>query len=164
MVLKISMILIAVVLLAIIINGTKKYWKQNKEKSMSFREAIDLTELPIVTFYNKDKKLNFLLDTGSDLSHINKSILDSLEYGKGEGSKNIISINGCTQSLGCCNMTVTYKNQKFVDTFFISDLDNAFDTIKAETGVQIHGILGSSFFTKYKYVLDFESLIAYSKK
>ena len=164
MVLKIVVILLAVVLLAIIINGAGDYCKQKKKENISFREAMDLVELPIVTFYNKDTKLNFLLDTGSDLSYINKSILPSLEYTEINESRNIISVGGNSQSLGCCNMTVTYRNQKFIDRFYISDLNEAFGAIKAETGVQIHGILGSKFFAKYKYILDFESLIAYSKK
>ena len=38
---------------------------------MSFRESMDLTELPVVTFYQGDKKINFLLDTGSNNSLIN---------------------------------------------------------------------------------------------
>ena len=164
MVLKIIVILLAVILVAVIVNGIESYRRQKKKETMSFREAMDLTELPIVTFYNNDKKLNFLLDTGSDLSHINKSLLPSLKYKEIDESRNIISVGGNTQSLGCCDMTVTYKNQKFIDRFYISDLDEAFGVIKAETGVQIHGILGSKFFAKYKYILDFESLIAYSKK
>lgn len=164
MVLEIIGIMLAVIILSIIINGVEGYCKQKKRENMSFREAMDLVELPIVTFYNKDTKLNFLLDTGSDLSYINKSILPSLEYTEISESRNIISVGGNTQSLGCCNMAVTYRNQKFIDRFYISDLNEAFGAIKAETGVQIHGILGSKFFAKYKYILDFESLIAYSKK
>ena len=164
MALKIVIILLAVIFLAIIANIIEDYYKQKKYKSISFKEAMDLAELPIVTFYNKDKKLNFLLDTGSDFSHINKSALPSLEYKEINGNKNIISAGGSTQSLGCCEMTVTYKNQKFVDKFYVSDLDKAFGVIKSETGVQIHGILGSKFFAKYKYILDFENLIAYSKR
>lgn len=164
MVLKIIVILLVVVFVAVTVNGIESYREQKKKEIMSFREAMDLVELPIITFYNNDKKLNFLLDTGSDLSYINKSILPSLEYKKIDESRNIISVGGNSQSLGCCDMTVTYKNKKFIDRFYISDLDEAFGVIKAETGVQIHGILGSKFFTKYKYILDFESLIAYSKK
>lgn len=164
MVLKIVIILLAVIFLAIIANIIEDYYKQKKYESISFKEAMDLAELPIVTFYNKDKKLNFLLDTGSDFSYINKSALPSLEYKEINGNMNIISGGGSTQSLGCCEMTVTYKNQKFVDKFYVSDLDKAFGVIKSETGVQIHGILGSKFFAKYKYILDFENLIAYSKK
>ena len=164
MVLKIIVILLAVIFVAVVVNSIEDYRRQKKKEVMSFREAVDLTELPIVTFYNNDKKLNFLLDTGSDLSYINKSILPSLEYKEINESRNIISVGGNTQSLGCCDMTVTYKNKKFIDRFYISDLDEAFGAIKAETGVQIHGILGSKFFAKYKYILDFESLIAYSKR
>ena len=164
MILKIIVILLAVIFVAVIFNCIESYRRQKKKETMSFREAMDLVELPIITFYNNDKKLNFLLDTGSDLSYINKSILPSLEYKKIDESRNIISVGGNTQSLGCCDMTVTYKNKKFIDRFYISDLDEAFGVIKAETGVQIHGILGSKFFAKYKYILDFESLIAYSKK
>ena len=164
MVLKIVVILLVVVLLAIIINGAEDYCKQKKRENMSFREAMDLVELPIITFYNKDTKLNFLLDTGSDLSYINKSVLFSFVAMEVTESMNIIRGGGNLQSLGCCDMTVTYKNQEFIDRFYVSDLDEAFGAIKAETGVQIHGILGSKFFTKYKYILDFESLIAYSKK
>ena len=163
MVLKIVVILLAVILLAIIINGAEDYCRQKKRENMSFREAMDLVELPVITFYNKDAKLNFLLDTGSDLSYINKSILPSLKYKEVNESRNIISVGGNSQTLGCCDMTVTYRNQKFIDRFYISDLDEAFRAIKAETGVQIHGILGSKFFTKYKYILDFETLVAYSK-
>ena len=163
MVLKIVVILLAVILLAIIINGAEDYCRQKKREHISFREAMDLVELPIVTFYNKGAKLNFLLDTGSDLSYINKSILSSLEYKEVNESRNIISVGGNSQTLGCCDMTVTYKNQKFIDRFYISDLDEAFGAIKTETGVQIHGILGSKFFAKYKYILNFESLVAYSK-
>ena len=164
MVLKIVVILLVVILLAVIINGAENYCKQKKRENISFKEAMDLVELPIITFYNKDKKLNFLLDTGSDLSYINKSILPSLEYIEINESRNIISVGGNSQSLGCCDMTVTYKSQKFIDRFYISDLDEAFGAIKAETGVQIHGILGSKFFVKYKYVLDFKDLIAYIRK
>lgn len=163
MVLKIVVILLAVIFIAIVLNGIEDYRKQKRREDMSFREAMDLAELPIVTFCNNSKKLNFLLDTGSDLSHINESLLPSLKYEKVNENRNIISVGGNSQSLGCCDMPVTYKNQKFVNRFCISNLDEAFGVIKAETGVQIHGILGSKFFAKYKYILDFENLIAYSK-
>ena len=39
---------------------------------ISFRESMDLVQLPIVTFMNNGKKLNFLLDTGASYSSINE--------------------------------------------------------------------------------------------
>lgn len=132
---------------------------------MSFKEAMDLVELPVVTFLNGDKKLNFLLDTGSNISQINSSILPLLDYKKvEEKNMGITGIEGNKVNTEFCEMTITYKSQKFTDEFCIHDLDDAFAIVKEESGVQIHGILGSLFFQKYKYVFDFQSLTAYSKK
>lgn len=164
MIINTIIIIIAVAVLALIINKAESYYKSNKLESISFKESMDLVELPIITFYNKDKKLNFLLDTGSDLSHINKSLLPALSYKEIDDTTHITSIGGTQQSLGCCEMEIYYKKQKFTDKFFVNDLDEAFGVIKNETGVQIHGILGSRFFAKYKYILNFDTLQAYNKK
>lgn len=165
MILEILSILLAVIILAIIINDIEDYYKQKKRVNMSFKEAMDLTELPIITFINGNKKLNFLLDTGSNICQINSSLMPELEYKMIEGKTlDIIGIEGNKITSGFCEMTVKYKNQEFVGEFFIHDLSQAFDTIKAENGVQIHGIIGSLFLQKYKYILDFVQLIAYSKK
>ena len=73
MVLEIIGIMLAVVILSIIINGVEDYCRQSKRVNMSFKEAMDLVELPVVTFLNGKEKLNFLLDTGSNISQINSS-------------------------------------------------------------------------------------------
>lgn len=155
-------VLIAVVFLALILNGVEDYSK-SKKVGMSFKEALDLTDLPIVTFYNNGKKLNFLLDTGSNYSQINAPLLPELKY---EGIKNSLEtfgMEGNKVTSEMCQMSVTYKDQEFTDIFCVMDLTNAFNIIKQESGVQIHGILGNNLFQKYKYILDFDKLIAYSK-
>lgn len=162
MVLEIIGILLLVIVVAIIINAVEEVSKRNSTK-ISFRESMDLTELPVVTFYNGDKKLNFLLDTGSNISHINSSSLSFLEHEKIDMQAETMGFEGNKVSNEFCRMTVFYKNQKFEDEFSITDLDDAFNVIKQENGVQIHGILGSKFFEKYRYVLDFSELIAYTR-
>ena len=158
-------ITLVVTILSIIINGVEDYCKQSKGVNMSFKEAMDLVELPVVTFLNGDKKLNFLLDTGSNISQINSSILPLLDHKKIEAKDmDVTGIEGNKVNTEFCEMTITYKGQEFVGDFCIHNLDDAFAIVKEESGVQIHGILGSLFFQKYKYVFDFESLIAYSKK
>nr|UVN09405.1 MAG: aspartyl protease [Bacteriophage sp.] len=165
MVLEIVGMLLAVIILAVIINGVDDYCRQRKRVNMSFKEAMDLVELPVVTFYNGDKKLNFLLDTGSNISQINSSVLPLLDHKKvEEKNMDVTGIEGSKVNTEFCEMTITYKGQEFVGEFCIHDLDDAFAIVKEESGVQIHGILGSLFFQKYKYVFDFESFIAYSKK
>lgn len=162
MILEMIGILLIVIVIAMIINAIEDNRKKNESK-ISFRESMDLTELPVVTFYNGDKKLNFLLDTGSNVSHINSSVIHLLDHTKTDQKTDTIGMEGNKVSNDICKMTVYYRNQRFEEDFIISDLNDAFDIIKQEDGVQIHGILGSKFFEKYRYVLDFSELIAYIK-
>lgn len=155
-------VVILVLVIAFIINTIDDIRKRNNSK-ISFKEAMDLVELPVVTFYNGDTKLNFLLDTGSNVSYINSSIIPLLVHEKTDKEMNTIGIEGNKVSNQFCKMSVAYKNQVFEEEFSIADLDEAFGVVKQESGVQIHGILGSKFFERYKYVLDFKELIAYIK-
>lgn len=162
MILEMIGMVILVLAVAFIANTIDDMRKKNNSK-ISFKEAMDLVELPVVTFYNGDKKLNFLLDTGSNVSYINSSIIPLLDHEKTDKEMNTIGIEGNKVSNQFCKMSVTYKNQVFEEEFGIADLDEAFSVVKQESGVQIHGILGSKFFERYKYVLDFKELIAYIK-
>ena len=155
-------VVILVLVIVFITNTIDDIRKRNNSK-ISFKEAMDLVELPVITFYNGDTKLNFLLDTGSNVSYINSSIIPLLVHEKTDKEMNTIGIEGNKVSNQFCKMSVTYKNQVFEEEFSIADWDEAFGVVKQESGVQIHGILGSKFFERYKYVLDFKELIAYIK-
>lgn len=149
-------LIIAVAVTSGVIAGVRK-----KSSEISFREAMDLAELPVITFYNGDRKINFLLDTGSNISYLNESIVSSLVTESTGEESNIIGIEGNKVNCKICKMIIRRKNQEFEEEFSIADLDKAFSIVKKESGVQIHGILGSRFFEKYKYVLDFKDYIAY---
>lgn len=156
-------IIICVIILMItaaIITGILAGIKR-KNSEISFREAMDLVELPVITFYNGDRKINFLLDTGSNISYLNKSAVSSLVVEPTGEESNIIGIEGNKVNCRICKMIIRRKNQEFEEEFSIADLDKAFRIVREESGVQIHGILGSRFFEKYKYVLDFKDYIAY---
>lgn len=160
MVVIIIICVIILIITAAIITGILAGIKK-KNSEISFREAMDLAELPVITFYNGDRKINFLLDTGSNISYLNKSIVSSLVVESTGEESNIIGIEGNKVNCKICKMIIRRKNQKFEEEFSIADLDKAFRIVKEESGVQIHGILGSRFFEKYKYVLDFKDYIAY---
>lgn len=151
---------IILIITAAIITGILAGIKK-KNSEISFREAMDLAELPVITFYNGDRKINFLLDTGSNISYLNKNIVSSLVVESTGEESNIIGIEGNKVNCKICKMIIRRKNQEFEEEFSIADLDKAFRIVKEESGVQIHGILGSRFFEKYKYVLDFKDYIAY---
>lgn len=163
MLLKIVCMTFLVAIVLFIIISVRKYKINNKNK-ISFKESMDLTELPIVTFYSKDFKLNLLLDTGSNASYINKSLLPKIDYDPVLGKEtDYMGADGNKILCKCCNINIIYKDKEYNEEFNIVDLDNAFSTIKKESGVQIHGILGNKFFEKYKYVIDFSELVAYMK-
>ena len=98
------------------------------------------------------------------MSAINKSVLCNIEHSLLSNSISYVGINGIDGYGNTCNIKVKYKDNEFEDEFAIIDLDDAFNSIKNSTGVQIHGILGTKFFEKYKYVLDFSNLTVYRKK
>lgn len=138
--------------------------KDNYDK-VSFKESLDLCDLPVITFINNDVKLNFLLDTGANKSVINYDTLTlPIEYNKSDKAGTIFGMEGNAIEVSYINMDISYKNKVFNDTFQVLDMSAAFDRIKKNDGVTLHGVLSHNFFQKYKYILDFDELIAYSKK
>lgn len=162
MILDIIIVALMVLAVALIANTIMEVRNRNNSR-ISFKESMDLTELPVATFNCNRKKLNFLLDTGSNLSYINSSILSLLDHEIIDRESSVIGFEGNEVSTGSCKIAVAYKKKKFEEEFNIADLDAAFKVVKQESGVQLHGILGSRFFEKYKYIIDFKNLIAYMK-
>ena len=164
MILEIIGIMLAIFILAIIINGIEDYCKQHKKVNMSFKEAMDLVELPVVTFYNEGKKFNFLLDTGATISVIDSNVLDNFSHEKIETTGVLWGMEGNKIDVSYVRASLVYKDKVYEEDFQVVDMSASFNEVKAESGVTLSGILGNSFFKKYQYVLDFNSLIAYSKK
>ena len=133
-------------------------------QAMSFQNSMDLAELPVVTFRQGDRKINFLLDTGSNNCVIDSNILKSIGHKMLDVETNILGLEGNAQKTGVCTIKMSYKDKEYEYPYVIQDMSAAFNSIKKETGVTVNGMLGSKFFNKFKYVLDFDELIAYSKE
>lgn len=137
---------------------------RNNDNIMSFKAGFDLTELPVVTFYNGENKLNFLLDTGSNNCIIDSNIIDNIEHTKSDSTSTVFGLEGNKQNANICTITLTYNDNDYTYDYLVVDMKEAFNQMKTDTGVTLHGLLGSNFFNKFKYVLDFNELIAYSKQ
>lgn len=124
---------------------------------------MDLTDLPVVTFYSGHKKLNLLLDTGSSECIINKDCLSSMWYKETEKATEVFGMEGNVVKNPIIFTTLSYSGLKFDVEMVSVDMAQAFGAIKKESGVTIHGILGSNFFSRYKYILDFDKLMFYKK-
>lgn len=139
--------------------------KVSKEKSkISIKESLELAQLPIITLYEGNNKLNFLLDSGSSHSHICKNIVDKLSGNKHSTDYNFVTASGESSNSEIIKCTLRYKKEFFmVDLFVNEGLIDAFKSVKKECGVQLHGILGTDFLKDHKYILDFAELVAYHK-
>lgn len=158
-------ILLIVIVVFLLGYTTWKEIRKNHRTVIPFKEAVDLIGLPVVTFMNDNKKLHFLLDTGSDDSFMDIESIEGLSVvSKAKGKGAIITGNGEINSLGSITCFITYKGISFLNTFMIGHFKETFEAAARDKGVTIHGILGSRFFKKYKYKLDFESMEAQSNK
>lgn len=153
-----------VIFVAVMISLLEDIKKSRREK-ISFKESLDLTELPVVTFICNRHKLNFLIDTGANNSILNASVADKMKIDVEEFEGVETNTAGGTINLNkVANLSIKYSdNYVYDECFLISNMDEAFNDVKKETGVMIHGILGSNFFARYKYIIDYEALALYIK-
>lgn len=156
--------IIVLILIAVTLVLLTYKLRDRKKNTISFKESLDLAEIPVITFYQNETKLNFLLDTGSNISIIDKKVYDIIETKETNRQSTLAGLGGEYSTNPIVTITFTYLEKIFTDDFQVVDMTSTFATIKQRTGVTINGIIGSKFMQKYKYVLDFKEMIAYSKK
>lgn len=131
--------------------------------SFSFSKGFISPNLPIATFYQGDKELNFIIDTGSDDNVINRDSLNGIEYEPVKHKGTLAGIGG-VYDVQACNIKFSLGDDSFNEKFLIADhLKDAFDGIKRAHCIMLHGMLGSNFLRNNNIVLDFKKLEAYSK-
>lgn len=131
---------------------------------MSFKAGYDLTQLPIVTFHQGEKRLNFLLDTGSNSCVIDSNVLKHIQHTMvANDPEPLMGLDGNKMAVNKCEITLYFNDRGYTYEYLIHDMSKPFGEMKKDSGVTLHGILGSKFFNRFKYVLDFDELIAYSK-
>lgn len=140
--------------------------KDEPQNPLSFYESMKLCNIPVISMKVGDKDINFLLDTGSMESIMDIRIIEllNLPYTPHEKTFSIYGVTGNTVSVPSVLMNLEYKGVVYEGHFMLKDFSDSMDVIKDEYGVRIHGVLGASFLEKYKYVLDFKTLTAYTKK
>jgi len=124
-----------------------------------FHECIDTLGLPIVSFESNDKKFNFLVDTGSNLSHLKLGVaeqMNAIPITK-KGQTVITTGNGVVKQHGYYRVELKSKSRTFNQEFEVMDLEDTF----RDWGVDVHGILGIDFLMAYGYKLDFNNLTMY---
>lgn len=158
-ILKILIVLLVVSAIAIIVNGVEDYHSMVK---IPFRESMEKLNLPVVTFTNNKKSFNFLVDTGASYSVIDSRVLKKVKHTETKNIGSAYGVEGNIVPVKYAAIKLNYKQKEFTDEFQVMKVE-AFDNIKKSDKIEIVGILGSSFLEKYGFVVDFNSLIIYTK-
>lgn len=166
-IIKIIIIVAAIVGVAwLVFREVKRHYQREElaERNMSFIESINLTGLPIVTFSNNGQPINMILDTGSNACVINEKILSSINHEIGEKHIGVLSLENFSGEVDTVYVPLKYKDMTFDLECLAVDIEDTVKSLKQEYGVNIHGLLGTGFFIEYKYILDFNEMVAYSLK
>lgn len=155
--------IIIVSVVAFIVNGVEDYLKVNSTVGLSFTDTMNQLDLPIVTLVNNGHAFKFLIDTGATLSIVDSLMLDKLNYTELNTKGSAYGIDGNISEVNYIKMDISHKDTVFTEEFQVIRM-KAFDNISDTNNIQLTGILGNSFLRKYKYKIDFENLIAYSKQ
>lgn len=153
---------ILIVILTIWLTRDTKFIKVERGQQFDIKNSLDLTGLSVIVLCQGEKKYNFMLDTGSNVSYINRG--SEIELSEVLGKDSMTSANGNVSECSVHNATLYYAQRRFDIPVRVTDLGTIFNATKEEFGVTLTGILGSDFLQKYKYVLDYAECVVYSRK
>ena len=140
------------------------FWNRKKKKEMSFRASFALSGLPIISFKRNKEWINLVFDTGCNYSVIDKGGLKKFNCVPLEGASELIGLEGKSSKGEVAKLILEYEGEQYSIECGVIDMSEAIKEMKSTYGVVIHGILGTDFFDKYKYIIDFNKMIAYSHK
>lgn len=123
--------------------------------------GLNKTKLPIIPVEIEGKYLCFIIDTGSTCSLIDSNVV---EYFKNiitpVGEYNVSGIDGTKHKVDVVTLPFSFEGQSYSPKFCVKPLLlDAFKGIEAESGIQIHGLLGTDFLMKNKWIIDFDKLM-----
>jgi hypothetical protein len=159
----IVLMFIIITLIAIIINGIMDCGSKNSLNKLSFADSMGRLNLPIVNLTNKGNTYKFLIDTGASISIMDSRALDSIEHSKLNIEGNAYGIDGKIMSVNYISAELSSENISFTEQFQVMKLD-AFDNLRETDGINLSGILGSSFLKAHGFVIDFENQVLSTKK
>lgn len=121
--------------------------------------GLNTTRLPIILVEVKDKYLSFILDTGSTCSLIDSNVVEYFkDIVEPVGDYYINGIEGTKHKVEMITLPFTFEGQTYKPKFCVKPLLDAFKGIEDESGIQVHGLLGTDFLLENQWIIDFKEL------
>ena len=74
-------------------------------------------------------------------------------------SKNVMGIDGLLKPTIIVNADLQFDDLRYKAPFAVLEANDAIIQVQAETGIQLHGVLGVPFLLENKCQIDFDKLI-----
>lgn len=167
-----TMLLIVVCLTLLICElATLCYYRKSRFKETNdfheitdFEKKIDNTGLIYIPFTCNGKELNFLLDTGSTISYIDTSVAKTLGCELKECNESAIGFGGGQTIDRYCELKLETPTTITLIELPLGDFEHAFNRLKEECNIEIHGLLGNNFLQASKYIIDYKKMKIFKPK
>lgn len=134
-----------------------------KKDITGIKDALTYIGLPVLKLISNNKSYYFIIDTGSDSSHLNSSSdLENEQLDIQDGV--VVGMTGEEVACKFCKAKFTINGIEMSQIFRTTNLDDAFACIEEERGLKISGILGTDFLINHNYCIDFKDYIIYKRK
>ncbi len=123
--------------------------------------GLEKAGLPLILTTDNPKNLCFLIDTGSTNDVIFDFVYEHFKdyFTQTAESKNVMGIDGLLKPTIIVNADLQFDDLRYKAPFAVLEANDAIIQVQAETGIQLHGVLGVPFLLENKCQIDFDKLI-----
>ena len=129
------------------------------ENRFSISYGLEHTRLPLIPVEVKDKYLSFIIDTGSTCNLIDSNVVEYFkDIVEPIGDYCVSGIDGIKHEVDVITLPFIFEGQIYKPKLCVKPLLDAFKSIEKESGIQIHGLLGTDFMLENRWIIDFKEL------
>lgn len=134
--------------------------KYDNMYKISFGHKFKKFKAPFIKLKIKDKFYYFLVDSGAELNVITQNYNDLLptdSYTLKSTSVKVASIHSTETINQALSLNLSFGCDHYNNTIFtIADISQYTEIVKNNIDIDVIGILGTPFFEKYKWSIDFD--------
>ena len=135
----------------------------SKAIRVDISESLEILGLPYMVFQKGERKLRFLLDTGASMNFLRKDVLEefSEEAEILPFKMEFFGIDNVGHEANVFSLSVNLGHHTFMEEFQELESENSLRFQLDDQVVQLDGIVGYPFFSKYDACFSYGSKIMY---